>query len=151
MNEMPEKPTDIYWLTRAIELSKKCPKSTTSFAVGAIIVATDGNLISDGFSLELGDGWHAEECAIHKAVQSEYDLSGCTIYSSLEPCSVRLSGKKACVDHIIACRCCHVVFALHEPLLFVDCKTEKKLQNNGIQVTCIAELGSLVEDINRHL
>lgn len=148
---MPEQHTDIDWLRRAIELSKHCPKSTGSFAVGAVIVARDGNLIGDGFSLELGRGWHAEEVAIHKAIQSERDLNGCAIYSSLEPCSVRLSGKKPCVDHIIACGCKRVVFALHEPPVFVDCKGDETLRELGIDVVRISELAPLVEDVNRHV
>ncbi|MGA8163785.1 MAG: hypothetical protein WB791_02025 [Waddliaceae bacterium] len=149
---MPKRLTaDIYWLTRAIALSKQCPTSSRSFAVGAVIVAKEGNQISDGFSLEWEGRWHAEEIAIQKAIQKRRDLHGCTLYSSLEPCSVRLSGKRACVDHIIACGCSRVVFALHEPFLFVECKGEEMLKKRGIQVLCISELGPQVAEINRHL
>src|SRR6266542_606863 len=82
------------WLSMAIELSRCCPKSDRSFAVGAVVVDSADRLLTTGYSLELGLGWHAEEVALHKASEDGLDLRGCTLFSSLEPCSVRLSGNR---------------------------------------------------------
>ena len=63
---------------------------------GAIIVDTDGKVISRGHNqvLVLNDPTaHAEIMAIREACKKmgTYDLSGCTIYSSCEPCPMCLS------------------------------------------------------------
>jgi pyrimidine deaminase RibD-like protein len=139
------------WLHRAIELSRQCPASDRSFAVGAIVVDANGNELARGFSLELGDGFHAEEAAILKARRAGLDVRGSTIYSSLEPCSVRLSGKRPCVDHIIEAGILQVVYALAEPPLFVEGKGDQLLRQHGIQVVRLPELAHLVEQVNAHL
>ncbi len=139
------------WLRQAIALSGQCPRSDRSFAVGAILVAADGNELAEGFSLELGVGFHAEETAILKARQAGLDVRGATIYTSLEPCSVRLSGKRPCVDHIVEAGIVRVVYALAEPPLFVACKGDQLLRRHGIHVVRLPELAHLVEEVNAHL
>ncbi len=54
--------------------------------VGAIIVNENGEIIGEGFHKLLG-GAHAEVIAIQEALKKESDLSNCTLYVTLEPCS----------------------------------------------------------------
>ncbi len=138
-------------LHETIELSKKCSMSDGSFSVGAIIISPDKKIISTGFTRELGQRMHAEEVALKKAGFSEKDLVGATLYSSLEPCGERLSGKKPCSLRIIKAGIKKVVFALREPQIFVKPKGMKILFENDIQVKVIEELAPLVETINKHL
>src|SRR5437867_2983690 len=105
------------WLSMAIELSRRCPKADHSFAVGAVVVDGADRLLATGYSLELGPGWHAEEVALSKAAEAGLDLRGGTMFTSLEPCSVRLSGKRPCTEHLLAAGIRRVVFALAEPPL----------------------------------
>ncbi|MDT7667514.1 MAG: hypothetical protein QOC74_297, partial [Pseudonocardiales bacterium] len=42
--------TDQRWLTRAIELSKRCPPVDRAYSVGAVIVSDDGEELAYGFS-----------------------------------------------------------------------------------------------------
>jgi len=139
------------WLSMAIELSRCCPKSDRSFAVGAVIVDGDDRLLTTGYSLELGPGWHAEEVALHKAAEDGLDLRGCTLFSSLEPCSVRLSGKRPCTEHLLATRIRRVVFALGEPPFFARCEGRAVLEAGGVEVVHLPEFGAAVRTINAHL
>ena len=63
---------------------------------GAVIVDKDGNVISKGHNSVLKNNdptAHAEIVAIRNACNNlkTYDLSGCVIYSSCEPCPMCLS------------------------------------------------------------
>lgn len=82
---------DRRWLRAAIELSRNCPPSSTAFAVGAVIVDRDGVVAARGFSREADPHDHAEESALRKVPAGDIRLATATLYSSLEPCSVRRS------------------------------------------------------------
>jgi diaminohydroxyphosphoribosylaminopyrimidine deaminase/5-amino-6-(5-phosphoribosylamino)uracil reductase len=140
---------DLEWLGAAIELSRQCPPSTTAFSVGAIIVDGAGNRVADGYSRQQQDHDHAEEVAL-RAV-GDADLRAATIYSSLEPCSMRLSRPRTCSELIIAAGIPRVVFALAEPPIFVPGDGANTLRGNGIQVIQRPELADLVREINAHL
>jgi pyrimidine deaminase RibD-like protein len=135
------------WLLAAIELSRSCPVATTAYAVGAIIVGTGGEL-ARGYSRESGPADHAEETALARAAG---DLRGATIYTSLEPCTVRSSHSRTCTDLILAAGLRRVVFALREPLLFADCHGAETLRAGGVEVLELADLAGLVRQVNGHL
>ncbi len=128
------KKNDVKWLRLSIELSKKCVPVSTAFCVGAVIVDTHGKLIATGFSRENDPRKHAEEIAIEKALQAKIKLAGSTIYSSLEPCGERLSGKKTCTQWIIETGIRRVVFGAYEPPVFVQGRGEELLKKAGIEV-----------------
>jgi deoxycytidylate deaminase len=58
-----------------------------------VVVVKDGNVIATGFRGETGKGDHGEFCALMKinADVDDVDLSGCTVYTTLEPCFGRHS------------------------------------------------------------
>jgi diaminohydroxyphosphoribosylaminopyrimidine deaminase/5-amino-6-(5-phosphoribosylamino)uracil reductase len=140
---------DQQWLLKAIDLSRQCPPSHEAFSVGAIICGADRKLISSGYSRERTASEHAEETAIKKAMEGDLDLSGATIYSSLEPCSPRLSGKTCCTDLIIYAGIKRVVFSLFEPATFVNCTGTARLREHAIEVVILEEFAHLVQQINR--
>lgn len=125
---------DLLFLEQAADLAFLCPPTAKAFAVGCVIVGADGAVISTGYSREWGDGWHAEEVAIEKARRAGSALAGATLYSSLEPCSTRLSGKTPCCAHIIDADIARVVFIMDEPGVFVDGKGIETLENKEIIV-----------------
>src|SRR5258706_14872562 len=92
---------DIKRLKEAIELSKKCTPVDRAFSVGAIVLDRNGELVATGFSRETDANVHAEEVALEKASTANIDVTGGTIYSSLEPCGRRLSGRKSCAERIL--------------------------------------------------
>lgn len=139
---------DLHFLRLAIELSKSAEPRPASYRVGALIVQ-NGVELSRGFSLEMGEGTHAEQNALSKLGADH--LSDLTLYSSLEPCSERLSGKTTCTARIIEARISRVVFALKEPAIFVKCQGERFLKEAGIAVLVLDELAEQVREINSHL
>ena len=137
-------------LVQAIDLSRKCTHCESAYSVGAIITDEQCNLISTGFSRELGPKLHAEEVAIFKASDLKITLNNCIIFSSLEPCSTRASSPKSCSSLIIESGIKTVVFACREPNLFVDCQGCEILEKQ-LQVYEYGELAELVLQINHHL
>jgi pyrimidine deaminase RibD-like protein len=142
---------DADFLRQAIDISRKAPTSMTCFSVGAVLVDRDRNFVSSGFTQELSEGWHAEAVAIKKAIDTGFNPQGGTIYSSLEPCSVRASGKGDCSTLLIEKEIARVVFAFKEPPTFVIGKGKTKLEIAGIIVEQIKDFEDAVIEINRHL
>jgi pyrimidine deaminase RibD-like protein len=142
---------DFDMLNLAVSLADACPKSDQAFAVGAIIVDANGIELARGFSRELGPSFHAEETAITKALQSNIPLKGATIYSSLEPCGLRLSGKLGCSGLIIKHQIVKVVYALEEPNTFVEPLGLKYLTEAGVEVCRISGFEERVRQVNQKL
>jgi 5-amino-6-(5-phosphoribosylamino)uracil reductase len=139
---------DRHWLARTIELSHRCPPSTTAFSVGAVIVDASGEEIAWGFSRETDELVHAEESALAK-LGDDPGLSGATIYSSMEPCSRRRSRPKACARLIREAGIRRVVFALREPPTFVVGEGAEELTSAGVTIIEYPDLGDQVREANR--
>ena len=137
---------DRRWLSAAIDLSRRAPRTPTNYAVGAVVVGAGGDVLATGYTGESGARDHAEEAALAKVAGA--DLSGATIYSSLEPCTARSSRPGTCTDLILAAGLRRVVIALREPLLFADCRGVETLRDAGVEVIEIGDLGGLVREVN---
>lgn len=145
---MPERPTDREWLAATVALSRRCPPSPNAFSVGAVLVDASGVQVSAGYSREGDPTEHAEEAALRKAGRIG---PGATIYSSLEPCSVRKSRPRSCAELIVAAGIRRVVYALREPVLFVDGAGDEQLRDAGVEVVELADLADAVRRVNAHL
>jgi pyrimidine deaminase RibD-like protein len=79
-----------------------------------VVVVKDGNVIATGFRGETGKGDHGEFCALKKlnADVDNVDLSGCTVYTTLEPCTERKTGKTPCATRLISRKVARVVYGL---------------------------------------
>jgi pyrimidine deaminase RibD-like protein len=80
--------------------------------VGAVVVRY-GDVLATGYRGETGHGRHAEFCALKKINDDvdNVDLSGCTVYTTLEPCSKRTSpNKTACATRLINAKAVRVVY-----------------------------------------
>src|SRR5438445_446850 len=83
------------FMKRAIELSKTNMETGAGGPFGAIVVK-NGQIIGEGWNKVTSSNdptAHAEVDAIRQACQKlkTYDLSGCEIYTSCEPCPMCLS------------------------------------------------------------
>jgi len=141
---------DEHWLGAAIDLSRLSPSSPARYAVGAVVVGRDGDLLATGYTAEGDDHIHAEEAALAK-LGPEVDLGGATIYSSLEPCTMRRSRPYPCTTLILNYGITRVVFGLREPEIFADCTGLETLRANGVEVLERSDLGRAVRLINAHL
>lgn len=97
MTDFPEQPAgdDERFMREAIKLSFETMRSNTGGPFGAVVVK-DGKIIARGFNrvLETNDPTaHAEVVAIREAckVLKDYQLTGCSIYTSCEPCPMCLA------------------------------------------------------------
>jgi pyrimidine deaminase RibD-like protein len=80
-----------------------------------VVVVKNGNVIATGFRGETGNGGdHGEFCALKKinADVDNVDLSGCTVYTTLEPCTERKTGKTPCANRLINGKVARVVYGL---------------------------------------
>lgn len=80
-------------MRRAIELSENSVRNSGG-PFGAVI-AKDGEIVAEGsnkVTIDNDPTAHAEICTIRKACQklNTFDLSGCVIYTSCEPCPMCL-------------------------------------------------------------
>jgi pyrimidine deaminase RibD-like protein len=140
---------DSDFLEQAIALAALAPPSDTAFAVGCVIVDPGGNVLATGYSRELGEHWHAEEVALAKA--AGVSLTDATLYSSLEPCSVRKSRPLSCTQLILDAGIPRVVFAMREPPTFVDCCGAELLAAAGVEVVELPDYAARVRAVNRDL
>jgi diaminohydroxyphosphoribosylaminopyrimidine deaminase/5-amino-6-(5-phosphoribosylamino)uracil reductase len=141
---------DARWMGYAVELAGRCPRSASAFAVGSVIVDPGGREISAGWSRDTDPLVHAEESALLKAAGA--DLGGCTLYSTLEPCSKRAHRPEAtCTSLILAARIPRVVIAWREPDIFVTCEGVALLTASGVQVVELAEFAPQARAVNGHL
>jgi pyrimidine deaminase RibD-like protein len=82
--------------------------------VGAVVVKDD-KILATGYRGETGEGRHAEYCALKKINDDvdHVDLSDCTVYTTLEPCSQRNSpNKTACATRLVNGKVSRVVFGM---------------------------------------
>lgn len=143
------------YLAQALEEAKKSPPKPTNYCVGAVIVDPSlpehEQVLATGYSLELPGNTHAEQCCLLKLSQrlscTEDSLSSnlprdLVLYTTMEPCSHRLSGNLPCADRIIeAKRIRQVVVGIAEPDTFVKENTgRRKLEEAGINFMYVPEL-----------
>jgi riboflavin-specific deaminase-like protein len=138
-------------LAEAIELSRSCPPSSTAYSVGAVIVDAAGRVIATGYSRQGDPKDHAEEAALGSLDPADPRLREATLYSSLEPCGIRRSRPRTCVQRIVEAGIPRVVYALREPPLLADGHGAEELAAAGVEVVEVPELADEVRAVNAHL
>lgn len=134
-------------MRQALDLARQSEPKPTNYRVGAILVKLDDDSISaKGFTLELPGNTHAEECCLIKLAErhsvGEEDLSHVmtephALYTTVEPCSKRLSGKLPCVERVLRQKAWlkRVYVGVTEPDTFVSQNQGRKLlEDAGIEV-----------------
>lgn len=128
------------YMKLALELAYKGKgKVSPNPMVGAVIVK-DSKIIGSGYHKEYGRE-HAEINAINS---SSEDISGSTMYVTLEPCS-HYGKTPPCVDAIIKNKISKVVIGYIDPNIKVCGKGVKKLRENNIEV----EIGVLEKECKK--
>ncbi|KAJ9059604.1 hypothetical protein DSO57_1000563 [Entomophthora muscae] len=140
---------DVKYMRLAVEQAKKCKPASGAYSVGAVLVK-DGEIISAGYSRELEGNTHAEECALIKLASPKCAV-GATLYTTMEPCSTRLSGKKSCTDRVLENKISNVIIGIKEPPNFVKCIGADTLSESGIHVSYLSELDAECRAPNDHL
>lgn len=148
----------------ALEEAAKCEPVPTAFCVGCVIavptLGSDGTttqkILATGYSRELPGNTHAEANALAKAharanteelrqafgdgAEPANLLHMADVYTTLEPCSVRLSGLGPCADALIAAGIRNCIIGVKEPTDFVQCEGTRKLQEAGVNIIWLDDL-----------
>lgn len=147
----------------ALEQAKKAPPKPTNFCVGAVLVSPSARdpILAVGHTMELAGNTHAEQCCLLKIAKeagvSEEDVGkvlppDTVIYTTMEPCNMRLSGNLPCADRILKTRehggGIHKVYlGVKEPEKFVgENEGRKKLEDAGVEVV---HIGGMEQEILR--
>lgn len=130
----------------AIKEAQKSLYVPTAFCVGCVIVK-NAKVISTGYSRESDGNTHAEQVALDKLSPIETEHSD--LYTTMEPCSNRLSGNIPCVKRIIAAKVKRVFLAVEEPSDFVKCSGSEMLRIAGIEVVSVPGFADIALKIAR--
>ncbi|MGB8452857.1 MAG: bifunctional diaminohydroxyphosphoribosylaminopyrimidine deaminase/5-amino-6-(5-phosphoribosylamino)uracil reductase RibD [Anaerocolumna sp.] len=120
---------DIKFMERALELAQKGIGYTNPNPLVGAVIVKDGKIIGEGYH-EFFGGPHAEINAFKNAVE---DISGATMYVTLEPCS-HYGKTPPCAEAILKKGIKKVVIALQDPNPQVSGRGIKLLRDNGIEV-----------------
>jgi len=115
------------------EAQKSLYLSNPNPRVGCVIVKA-GQVIGAGFTQQVGLA-HAEIEALADARKHGADLTGSTIYVSLEPCC-HIGRTPPCTHAIIAAKPARVIVAMQDPNPLVSGNGIKQMAAAGIQVEC---------------
>jgi diaminohydroxyphosphoribosylaminopyrimidine deaminase/5-amino-6-(5-phosphoribosylamino)uracil reductase len=145
--------TSAEYLNCAYLLSKKANSKEIrpNPYVGAIIVNQLGEIIGEGYHKKAGEG-HAEVNAIEDAKLKKTDLSDCTLYVTLEPCS-HFGKTPPCTHLIIENKISKVVIGALDPNPKVSGVQILKEAGIEVEICIIPEIETLnsVFNINQTL
>nr|KAJ3422648.1 DRAP deaminase [Polyrhizophydium stewartii] len=132
-------------MQRAVDEAAKSPPAEAAYCVGAVLVAPPaddggtsdhnaGTVLASGFSRELPGNTHAEQVCLAKLASPDA-ARGTHVYSTMEPCSLRLSGNVPCARRLIDAGVARVFIGVLEPPdLVANCSGVEMLQAAGIEV-----------------
>jgi pyrimidine deaminase RibD-like protein len=163
MSPPPPAPGDhVSYMGLALSFAKKSLPKPSNFRVGAVLVHEPSNtILSTGYTLELPGNTHAEQCCLIKYATAqgvgedqvgEVLPQGTVIYTTMEPCTKRLSGNISCAERILATKTAKgqggidVVYSgVREPDTFVQAnESRSRLEQQGVQYV---HIGGLEDDI----
>jgi pyrimidine deaminase RibD-like protein len=109
-----------------------------------VVVVREGNVLTTAHRGQISLGDHAEYTALERNLPST-DLTGSTLYTTLEPCTSR-GHKTPCADRIIQRRISRVVIGIVDPNPKIIGGSIGKLKTSGIQVDFASQ--KLEQEIN---
>ncbi|WP_461536772.1 tRNA adenosine(34) deaminase TadA [Spongorhabdus nitratireducens] len=127
--------TDQEWMAYAMQLAAKGAEAG-EVPVGAVIVH-EGKIIGEGWNAPISNNdptAHAEITALRQAAATieNYRLSGCTLYVTLEPCTM-------CAGSLIHSRIDRLVYGTTEPkagaVVSMSQVLEQSHMNHQVEVT----------------
>jgi sphingolipid delta-4 desaturase len=158
----PDRNDHMQYMRLALDQAQESQPKPTNYRVGALLVDSNtGAILSRGYTLECEGNTHAEQCCLMKYAQAHHlpeDLAGhalppsTVLYTTMEPCNLRLSGNLPCVDRIIRTTnkegekmIKKVYVGVKEPETFVGENVgRKKLEDHGIECVLVPGLEEMI-------
>ena len=130
------------------EARKSAAEDERAHPLVGCVVVKDGKVLAVAHRGEI-EGRHAEFIALEEKLRDEA-LTGCTVYTTLEPCTTRNHPKIPCANRLIERRVARVVIGMHDPNPEICGKGIRKLQGADIEVTLFPHaLIKEIEELNR--
>jgi len=123
---------DEKFMMKCIELARKGELYTAPNPMVGCVIVSDDEIVAEGYHQQYGEA-HAEVNAF-AALQESIDVSKCTVYVNLEPCS-HYGKTPPCADLIITKKPKRVVIGMLDPYDKVAGKGIKKLLEAGIDLS----------------
>jgi pyrimidine deaminase RibD-like protein len=142
--------TNRAFMERAVALARECVSEPgeVSPKVGAVLVR-DGDVIAEAFRAELAPGEHAEFTLLEKKLAGA-TLAGATLFTTLEPCTLRNKPMLACAECIVERRLARVVIGALHPNDAIRGLGELRLREAGIEIARFdPDLMAQIEEFNR--
>ena len=125
------------WMALAVEEGKKSVveggRSRPAPMVGVVVVSHEGVLLGVSHRGATGEGDHAEYGLLEKTLAG-VDLTGASVFSTLEPCSKRSEGKIPCAKRLIDRGVAKVFVGMYDPFPTIYRLGWKMLTDAGIEV-----------------
>ena len=145
-----EEQNDSKFMRMAIEEARKSISEDDNRPhpkVGAVVVK-DGQILCTAYRGE-HPGNHAEYVALERKLR-DADVSGATVYTTLEPCTSRNGPKIPCAERLVERKVARVVIGMPDPNPDIRGRGDQLLSDAGIEVQLFPrELRAQVEDMNR--
>jgi pyrimidine deaminase RibD-like protein/NTP pyrophosphatase (non-canonical NTP hydrolase) len=139
------------WMKLAIEEARKSSPEDSVRPhpfVGAVVVK-DGKHLTSAHRGKSGPGNHAEYCALEKDLLQE-EVSGSTVYTTLEPCTSRNHPKLPCAERLAERKVARVVIGMLDPNPEISGRGVTALRKANIEVELFpGDLMAEIEDLNR--
>lgn len=120
---------DEIYMDLAIALAKKGIGSVNPNPLVGAVIVKNGEIIGMGYHAKYGKE-HAERNAV---LSTNRDISGSTIYVTLEPCT-HYGKQPPCTDLLIEKKFKRVVIGMLDPNILVSGRSINKLKEHGIEV-----------------
>ncbi|GAA5905028.1 uncharacterized protein JCM6883_004943 [Sporobolomyces salmoneus] len=147
-------PVHVQFMRQALQIAKESVYIPRAFCVGCVLTSSSLHptcpslLLATGYSRELPGNTHAEQCALDKflVISDKYSdewkrelLEDANCYTTMEPCSTRMSGNVPCVERILQTGIGNVFIGVEEPKDFVECEGTKLLKERGVNVYLVVD------------
>ncbi len=148
------KPDEVQFLRLAVQEARRSrSEDDRPHPYVGVVVVRDGQVLASACRGDQDLGAHAEYTALERKLDRE-TLAGCTIYTTLEPCTTRNHPKVPCADRLIERRVGRVVIGMLDPDQRITGKGVLRLRRAGIAVdlfppNLMAELEELNRDFTR--
>lgn len=142
---------DESYMRTAIQLAQKSKSEDERIhpKVGVVVVS-NGRILAKAYRGEIAQGDHAEYTALERKLV-DVDLTGATIYTTLEPCTTRNHPKVPCAQRVLDRRIARVVIGMLDPNPEIRGRGVFQLKKGKASVDLInnPQLEGELEDMNR--